>query len=65
MRSCGSKIAPLTQETCPPALLPHLSPINPPRAFLPLCCIVIPKIAHFKGFFFNLHGLMWVQDGSK
>ena len=46
-----------------PSRTPHLSPPSRIPRGTPLCCIVSPKIAHFKPW--SLHWLIWVQDGSK
>ena len=40
---------------------PHLSSLHPHSPRTPLCCIVNPKIAHFKGFF----GLAWAHAGPR
>ena len=63
MRSYVSEMAPLAQETYPPTLFPHPSPITPPRAFPvdPPCCSVCPKIAHLRAVL----ELAWAHVGPR
>ena len=65
MQSYGSKIAPRTQETCPPtpALLPHPYPVNPLEAIslTPLCCTSVPTLP-ISTLFWSLYAIIGVQN---